>query len=46
MLVAFDPREGPDRPFVSVLRLVAVGVGRGGLWLVGGLLPCAALVRA
>jgi hypothetical protein len=46
VLVAFARREELGRRFVSVLRLVAAGVGRGGLWLVDGLLPCAALVRA
>ena len=46
VLVAFARREGLGRRFVSALRLAAVDVGRGGLWLVDGLLPCAALVRA
>jgi hypothetical protein len=46
VLVAFVRREGLGRRFVSVLRLAAVGVGHEGLWLVDGLLPCAALVRA
>jgi hypothetical protein len=46
VLGAFGQREGLGRRFGSVLRLVAVGVGRGGLWLGDGLLPCGVLVRA
>lgn len=46
MLVAFARREALGRRFASASRLAAVDVGRGGLWLVGGLLPCGVLVRA
>jgi hypothetical protein len=46
VLVVSGRQEELGRRFVSVLRLAAVGVGRGGLWLLDGLLPCAALVLA